>query len=352
MHFSEDTPRGFIASSWGPGTNCSAGSRTVPRLAGDSFARSGDHVASQRLLRRGHRRRGRIRRRMGRAPARPARAASGSARRAQASFAALRRTPRRTDGDPPTRWRRARGCPTRREQHRCGNVAVPQGCSQLILQTSPAPGPPPAVVRSRRAPWANGPRRRPTDASAVRSPGEPRRDRRERVRRRSRAGAAGLPGRPEHGGRRDRAPAVTRAGPGTACAGRAARRCRSACPIVPPTSPASFAVDPFVPLRLPRVDAWFGFNRSRAGAASSSAASADAEVVLWSVHFVPDRFGAGTPLTTLYHRDRLCCTLRTLAWNSRRRLARPATAATGSTAAVRPPVVPMGAWLDRIPAVA
>jgi glycosyltransferase involved in cell wall biosynthesis len=77
------------------------------------------------------------------------------------------------------------------------------------------------------------------------------------------------------------------------------------------------------------------------------------KVVLWSVDFVPDRFGAGTPLTRLYDRlDRLCCqrsdarieltTAARDARNGRHRLAARARAAH---------VVPMGAWVDRVPRV-
>jgi len=79
---------------------------------------------------------------------------------------------------------------------------------------------------------------------------------------------------------------------------------------VPLRPPLSFASDPFIPLRLSRVDVWFGFNslacarglvQRRLGRART--------VVLWSVDFVPERFGRGTPLTALYNAlDRFCCT--------------------------------------------
>src|SRR5438874_1249124 len=73
--------------------------------------------------------------------------------------------------------------------------------------------------------------------------------------------------------------------------------------------PQSYALDPLVPLLPPRVDTWFGFNplacarglvARRLGRARSA--------VLWSVDFVPNRFGAATVVTRIYDRvDRLCC---------------------------------------------
>ena len=121
---------------------------------------------------------------------------------------------------------------------------------------------------------------------------------------------------------------------------------------LPLRPPLSFALDPAIPLRLPRVDTWFGFNplacarglldqkRGRAG-----------EVVLWSVDFVPDRFGPGTLRTRLYDRlDRMCC----LGADARVELsaaARDARDRRHDLPATRAPtqLVPMGAWLERVP---
>jgi glycosyltransferase involved in cell wall biosynthesis len=117
---------------------------------------------------------------------------------------------------------------------------------------------------------------------------------------------------------------------------------------------ASYALDPLIPLGMPRVAAWFGFNplacargllQRRLGWAG--------KVVLWSVDFSEDRFGAGTPLTRLYDAlDRLCCRradgrveLSAAARDARR-------ARLGLDDARTPAfVVPMGAWLDRVPTV-
>jgi glycosyltransferase involved in cell wall biosynthesis len=122
---------------------------------------------------------------------------------------------------------------------------------------------------------------------------------------------------------------------------------------VPLRPPLSFIADPLVPLRVPRVDAWFGFNplacarglvarrRGRAGKA-----------ILWSVDFVPDRFGK-TPLTNLYNiLDRFCCTHA----DARIELSDAAQAARDRHHRLGPEappavVVPMGAWLDRTPQV-
>jgi glycosyltransferase involved in cell wall biosynthesis len=123
---------------------------------------------------------------------------------------------------------------------------------------------------------------------------------------------------------------------------------------LPVRPPASFLFDAFVPLAPPPVDAWFGFN-PLASARGLVARRRDRArfVVLWSVDFVPDRFGRGTPATRVYDRiDRLCCThvdarieLSEAAREGRNRrhgLAPDAPAAH---------VVPMGAWLDRVPII-
>jgi phosphatidylinositol alpha-mannosyltransferase len=121
---------------------------------------------------------------------------------------------------------------------------------------------------------------------------------------------------------------------------------------VPLTPPASYAADPFVPLRPPRVEAWFGFNPLACARGLVARRLGGARrVVLWSVDFVPDRFGAGTVATRIYDRlDRLCCTRA----DARVELSDAALEARsrrhglGGEAAPAH-VVPMGAWLDRVP---
>jgi glycosyltransferase involved in cell wall biosynthesis len=127
---------------------------------------------------------------------------------------------------------------------------------------------------------------------------------------------------------------------------------RSRSTLVPLRPPLSFAVDPVVPLRLPKVDLWFGFNplACARGLLARRLGQAD-RVVLWSVDFVPDRFGRGSLLTKLYDRlDHLCCTHA----DARVELAEAARAARlahhrMSEEATPTYVVPMGAWVARAP---
>jgi glycosyltransferase involved in cell wall biosynthesis len=123
---------------------------------------------------------------------------------------------------------------------------------------------------------------------------------------------------------------------------------------VPLRPPLSYAVDPFVPLRLPRVDVWFGFNplACARGLAARKLGRAR-KVVLWSVDYVPNRFGPRSPLTRLYNSlDRLGCTRADgrIELSEAARLARDRQhrlTGDGPTTLV----VPMGAWLERTPTV-
>lgn len=115
--------------------------------------------------------------------------------------------------------------------------------------------------------------------------------------------------------------------------------------------PLSFALDPAVPLRLPRVDTWFGFNplACARGLVDRKLGRAG-EVVLWSVDFVPDRFGHGTMRTRLYDRlDRMCC-VRADARVELSAAARDARDRRHDLSSTRAPthLVPMGAWLERV----
>ena len=128
---------------------------------------------------------------------------------------------------------------------------------------------------------------------------------------------------------------------------RVAERRRS----IPLKPPLSYLVDPFVPLRPPRVDAWFGFNPL---ACARGLVARAPFAALWSVDFVPDRFGRGTPATWAYDRlDRFCC-LRADA-----RIELSAAARDGRNLLHDLPpvardahVVPMGAWTARVPTAA
>ena len=125
---------------------------------------------------------------------------------------------------------------------------------------------------------------------------------------------------------------------------------------IPITAPASFAFDAFVPLSPPRVDAWFGFNplACTRGLAERKRGRTRS-VVLWSVDFTPDRFGPDRLLTRLYDRvDRFCCRHA----DARVELSEAALRARDDrhglqrSRAAPAHVVPMGAWLDRVPTTA
>jgi glycosyltransferase involved in cell wall biosynthesis len=114
---------------------------------------------------------------------------------------------------------------------------------------------------------------------------------------------------------------------------------------LPLRPPASYLLDPLVPLRPLRVDAWFGFNPL---ACARGLAERAGRVFLWSVDFVPDRFGPGRLATRIYDRlDRFCC----LRADARIELSAEAREARNRRhgLATDAHVVPMGAWIDRVP---
>jgi glycosyltransferase involved in cell wall biosynthesis len=145
---------------------------------------------------------------------------------------------------------------------------------------------------------------------------------------------------PEHGGRH----VVTRYGEGAVVDRREIElRVRP---------PASYALDALVPLLPPRVDTWFGFNPlAAARGLFLRRLRRVRKVVLWSVDFVPDRFGPGTLPTKVYDRlDRRSC----LRADARVELSDAARDARNRRHGIDVPayVVPMGAWLARVPRAA
>jgi glycosyltransferase involved in cell wall biosynthesis len=121
---------------------------------------------------------------------------------------------------------------------------------------------------------------------------------------------------------------------------------------LPLRPPASFVLDPFVPLLPTRVDAWFGFNPLACARGLAARRTGRARrVVLWSVDFAPDRFGRGTLPTRIYDRvDRLCCRHA----DARVELSEAARDARNRRHDLPPEsapayVVPMGAWINRVP---
>lgn len=120
---------------------------------------------------------------------------------------------------------------------------------------------------------------------------------------------------------------------------------------MPLRPPLSFVVDPWIPVLPPRVDAWFGFNPlACARGLLARAHRRTPFVALWSVDFVPDRFGRRSPATRVYDRlDRMCC-IRADARIELSEAARDARRLRHDLPPDAPPahVVPMGAWLKRI----
>jgi glycosyltransferase involved in cell wall biosynthesis len=121
---------------------------------------------------------------------------------------------------------------------------------------------------------------------------------------------------------------------------------------LPLAPPHSYVLDPFVPLLPPQVDAWFGFNPLACGRGLVARVQGRAgHVFLWSVDFVPDRFGPGSLPTRLYDRlDRLCC----LRADARVELSEAARDGRNRRHGLPPEalaahIVPMGAWVDRVP---
>lgn len=121
---------------------------------------------------------------------------------------------------------------------------------------------------------------------------------------------------------------------------------------LPLRPPFSYGFDPLVPLLPPRVDAWFGFNPLACARGLAARTRRRAGFVgLWSVDFVPDRFGTGTLVTRLYDRlDRVCC----LRADARVELSAAARDARNRRHALPPErsgahIVPMGAWVERAP---
>lgn len=121
---------------------------------------------------------------------------------------------------------------------------------------------------------------------------------------------------------------------------------------LPSWPPATYAIDPFVPLLPAATDCWIGFNNLAAarGLAQRAARRAGA-VVYWAVDFVPNRFGNGVLTRAYDHLDSLCCRRADLrvelssaaleGRNQRHRLTPFKAAPTH--------VAPVGAWLSRLP---
>lgn len=118
----------------------------------------------------------------------------------------------------------------------------------------------------------------------------------------------------------------------------------------PSRPPLSYALDVLTPLWRPRVDGWLGFSNLSAlhGIARRRAGLAGA-VAYWAVDFVPDRFGAGSPLSRAYDRvDRLVSTRADLRVELTTAARDGRTERLGlGTEAAPTHIAPIGVWLER-----
>ena len=119
--------------------------------------------------------------------------------------------------------------------------------------------------------------------------------------------------------------------------------------------PLTYPLDLLIPPWPKRVDCWFGFNSlvCARGIGARSAGRAE-KVVYWCVDFVPDRFGRGAVTRAYDILDRFCC-LRSDArfeLSEAARDGRDRRHGLGPNEGAPARIVPMGAWLDRVPTTA
>jgi glycosyltransferase involved in cell wall biosynthesis len=119
---------------------------------------------------------------------------------------------------------------------------------------------------------------------------------------------------------------------------------------LPSRPPLTYPLDLLVPLWPPKVDLWVGYNALATWRGLEARRLGRAgQVVYWGVDFVRDRFGRN-PVTGFYEwLDGHCCRRA----NARFELSEAARQARDRRHAERPLapsyVVPMGAWMERIP---
>jgi glycosyltransferase involved in cell wall biosynthesis len=123
---------------------------------------------------------------------------------------------------------------------------------------------------------------------------------------------------------------------------------------LPSRPPYTFPLDFFVPPWPRKVDGWFAFNNLAClrGIMARGMGRATT-VVYWAVDFVPDRFGGGLMTRAYDALDRWCC----LHVDARFDLSRAALDGRSKHHGLSPgderpsAVVPIGAWLERVPIV-
>ena len=121
---------------------------------------------------------------------------------------------------------------------------------------------------------------------------------------------------------------------------------------LPSRPPYTYVFDPLVPLWPERTDCWIGFNNLAAGRGLVQRRCGRTDkVVYWAIDFVPDRFGRSV-LTKAYDAlDAFCCKRVDARFEvSRAALdARNDRHGLSRSEAALAKVVPMGAWLSRVP---
>jgi glycosyltransferase involved in cell wall biosynthesis len=120
--------------------------------------------------------------------------------------------------------------------------------------------------------------------------------------------------------------------------------------VLPSRPPFTYPLDLVIPLRSPSTDCWFGFNCLAAfrGLAERGTGRAG-KVVYWGIDYVEDRFGKGQMTRAYEWLDGLCCR-RSDAWFDLSEAALLARRARHGAKLLAPSkVVPMGAWLGRVP---
>lgn len=117
---------------------------------------------------------------------------------------------------------------------------------------------------------------------------------------------------------------------------------------LPSRPPLTYPLDLIAPPLLPRADITVAFNNLHAARAILSRPRRT--VVYWAVDFAPNRFGAGTPMTRAYEAlDRWVCHKADARFELSQVTLEARNAALEITHRNNAHVVPIGAWLDRVP---
>jgi glycosyltransferase involved in cell wall biosynthesis len=117
---------------------------------------------------------------------------------------------------------------------------------------------------------------------------------------------------------------------------------------LPSRPPLTYPLDLLAPPLLPRADVTVAF--SNLHAARAIVAWPRRTVVYWAVDFAPDRFGAGTPMTRAYEAvDRWVCRHADARFELSQVTLDARDAALALSDNGNAHVVPIGAWLDRVP---